>query len=212
MSDSEFSSIAADEASLLSRVRLNDDAARQQLLELHRERLVRMAQARMSPKLIRRVDAADVVQEALITASQRLDEFLAREDVPFFVWLRWTVRDRLIDLHRQHLESQKRDANREVAIASEMANASSVALEGVLMGQLTSPSQAAVREELRNAIREGLATLSETDREILLLRHFEQLSLEECAQTLQMSKSGANKRHMNALRALKAFVQPFEPR
>jgi len=212
MSDSEFSSIAADEATLLSRVRLNDDAAREQLLELHRERLVRMAQARMSPRLIRRVDAADVVQEALITASQRLDEFLARDDVTFFVWLRWTVRDRLIDLHRQHLESQKRDANRDVAIASEMANASSVALEGVLMGQLTSPSQAAVREELRNAIREGLATLSETDREILLLRHFEQLSLEECAQTLQMSKSGANKRHMNALRALRAFVQPFEPR
>jgi RNA polymerase sigma-70 factor (ECF subfamily) len=202
--------IAPREAELLLRVRQGDASAFEELLDMHRDRLIRMAEARMSPQLLRRVDAADVVQEALISATGRLDDFLARQDVPFFVWLRWSVRDRLIDLHRQHLKSQKRDANREVVIASAITDASSMALTGVLIGRLTSPSQAAVREEVRTAIRAGLDTLSDIDREILLLRHFEQLSLEDCAQVLQMSKSGANKRHLNALRALRLAVQPFE--
>ncbi len=197
------------ETVLLARARDGDAYSREQLLSLHRERLTAMVHLRMSPQLARRVDAADVVQEAMIEAATRLDQYLADSLMDFYVWLRWLVRDKLVDLHRQHLGAAKRDANREFFLESEAGAASSLALADFLVGDLTSPSRAAVREEIQRVIREGLANLSDQDREILMLRHFEQLSIDQAAQCLQISKSGANKRHLKALRQLKTLVAPF---
>lgn len=207
--DCEQASVPDPDGELLAAARAGNAAARDQLFSRHRDRLTRMVQVRLSGRLTRRIDPADVVQDALLTASQRLDGYLDDPQLPFYVWLRCLVRDRLIDAHREHVGADKRDVRRELAAASEMAAASSMALTNLFVGQLTSPSHAAVREEIREAIRGGLESLSETDREILLLRHFEQLSIEQSAQVLQISKSGANKRHLAALRSLRAALQPF---
>ena len=197
------------EASLLKRAREGELYSRDQLLSLHRERLVAMVHLRMSPRLARRVDAVDVVQEAMIEAASRLEQYLAAPSMDFYVWLRWLVRDKLIDLHRQHLGAAKRDANREFFPESEAGAASSIALADFLVADLTSPSRAAAREEIQRVIQEGLANLAEEESEILMLRHFEQLSIDQAAQCLQISKSGANKRHLKALRQLKTLVAPF---
>ena len=201
-------SIDDQETDLLQRARCGCVQSRDKLLCLHQPRLLRMVEFRMSPLLARRVDPSDVVQDALIVAASRLTEFLANESMSFFVWLRWITRDRLTDLHREHLGAQKRDAQREVHIDSAIPAASSLQLADALVGHLTSPSRVAAREELRLVIQSGLAQLDPEEREILVLRHYEQLSLEEAAQCLQMSKSGANKRHLKALRELRKLLQP----
>lgn len=196
-------SFDADEAEMMNNARTGNIDAKEALLELHRARLTKMVQFRMPTSLVRRCDPADVVQEALLEASKRLDEYLNTGTMGFYVWLRWLTNDRLTDAQRQHLGAAKRDANREVHGTSRLSERSGFQLADVLVGQLTSPSRAAAREELRAAIQDGLATLDEQDREVLILRHFEQLSLDEVAQCLQLSKSGANKRHLRALRELR---------
>lgn len=205
-SGSDFST---QETVLLERARHGNPSARESLLELHRERLLKMVEFRMPSKLARRADANDIVQEALIEAAKRLDEYLANGTMDFYVWLRWITKDRLTDLQRQHFGAQKRDANREVHAGSHLSGYSALQLADVLVGQLTSPSRAAAREEMRLAVQAELEDLEDDDREILILRHFEQLSLEESAQCLKISKSGANKRHLKALRELRQRLQFF---
>lgn len=203
-------SIDADrQAALLEELRRGSAEARDQLLLMHQPRLLRMVKFRMSPRLAQRVDPADVVQEAVVQAAARLPEFLSNNTMDFYVWLRWLTKDRLTDLHREHLGAQKRDARREVHVDSVLPTASSVHLANALAGHLTSPSGAAVRAELQQTIQDGLSRLNEDEREILILRHYEQLSLDEAAQCLQISKSGAAKRHMKALRQLRSLVEPF---
>ena len=166
-----------------------------------------MVRMRMDPRLAQRLDAADVVQDAMIEAARRLPEYLAAVPVDFYVWMHWMTRDRLIELQRAHVHTRKRGAVREAGPVA--LNASSPAFVDVLAGQLTSPSNAAHRAEIHRAIHEALAELDETDREVLMLRHFEQLSLEQAAQCLRLSRSGANKRHIRAMRELRKRLQPF---
>lgn len=197
------------ELKLLEQARAGDSSVHGPLLERHRDRLIRMVRMRMDPRLAQRVDPADVVQEATIEAARRLPEFLATATVDFYVWMRWITRDRLVDLQRAHVHTLKRQAGRDVPLNMPLGDASSQAFVGVLAGHLTSPSRAAHRAEIHRAIHEALEDLEETDREILVLRHFEQLSIEQTAQSLNMSKSGASKRHVRAMRELRRRLQPF---
>ena len=193
----------ADESALLEGARNGDAASRNELLSRYQKRLIRMVEFRISPALARRVDAADIVQDALLAAARRLEEYFNNSNMDFYVWLRWLTKDRLTDAQRQHFGAARRDANREVHADSVLSRHSALQLADVLAGHLTSPSRAAAREEQKAAIQAGLNSMDEQDREILILRHFEQLSLEEAAQCLSISKSGANKRHLKALRELK---------
>lgn len=183
-----------------------DSAAREELLEMHRDQLTRMVATRIDKRLAQRVDASDVVQEATIEAARRLPEYLADPSMDFYLWLRWIARDQLIDMHRQHLESQKRDAGREVSIDAIHADHSAAALAGVLAGDLTSPSGAMQKTQEQAAVREAIQQLDPADREILVLRHYEQLSTRQAAEVIGMSKSGAGKRHVTALRKLKEVL------
>jgi len=146
------------------------------------------------------VDAADIVQEVFLEARKRLPRFLGDASVPVFVWLRGVTLDTLVRIHRRHLGAKKRDAGREVSLQGVgTPQATSISLASFLIGDLTSPSQAAIRGELVAAIEVTLDAMDEIDREVLVLRHFEQLSNDEVASVVGVKKAAASRRYMRAL-------------
>jgi RNA polymerase sigma-70 factor, ECF subfamily len=177
------------------------------LLELHRPRLRRMVALRLDPRLHGRIDPSDVIQEAYLEASARLAEYLRQPTMPFFLWLRFLAGQKLVTLHRHHLGRQMRDAGREVSLyRGRLPEASSATLAAQLLGHETRPSEAAIRAELKVRLQEALNRMDPLDREILALRHFEQLSLAEAAQVLGLTESGACRRHLRALKRLKEVL------
>jgi RNA polymerase sigma-70 factor (ECF subfamily) len=189
---------------LIERARAGDAAALNDIFARHRERLRRMVQMRLDWKLQGRIDASDVIQDACLEASRRLDDYLREPSMPLFLWLRFLVGERLMFLHRHHLGVKMRDARREVSLYREaLPEASSAALAAQLLGQHTSPSEAAVRAEQLLRVQEAVNRLDALDREVISLRHFEQLSRAETAQVLGIEEAAAAKRYIRALKRLK---------
>jgi RNA polymerase sigma-70 factor (ECF subfamily) len=180
-------------------LRDGDDSALAPLFESHRERLQRMVHFRLDPRLVGRLDAEDVLQEAYLEAGKRLQAF--RDDgKPFFVWIRLITQQTMIDLHRKHLGAKMRSAGREVHAPP------SATMSGFFVGHFTSPSAAVMREELRQKIEQALDSMDEIDREVLLLRHFEELSNKEAADVLGIQENAASNRYVRALGRLKGFL------
>jgi RNA polymerase sigma-70 factor (ECF subfamily) len=177
------------------------------LLEQYRPRLRRMIALRLDPRLHGRIDPSDVIQETYLEAAARLAEYLRKPAMPFFLWLRFLAGQRLLMLHRHHLGRRMRDAGREVSIyRGRLPEASSAALAAQLLGHEARPSEAAIRAELKVLLQEALNSMDPLDREILALRHFEQLSLAEAARVLGLTESGACRRHVRALNRLKEIL------
>ena len=192
---------------LIGLARAGDRRALSALLERHRDRLRRMVELRLDRRLRARIDASDIVQDAFLEVATRLDEYLRDPELPLFLWLRLVVGQRLATVHRHHLGTQMRDAGREVPLGGNAAPAaSSAALAGQLLGRQTSPSQAAVRAERVIRLQEALDTLDAVDREVLALRHFEQLTAAETARVLDISEDAAAKRYIRALQRLKRVL------
>jgi RNA polymerase sigma-70 factor (ECF subfamily) len=198
---------ASDVVSLLERARGGDAAALNEIFVRHRNRLRRMVEMRLHWKLRPRVDASDVIQDAYLEVATRLGEYLRDPKVPLFLWLRLVVGDRLATLHRHHLGAQMRDAGREVSLyRGALPAASSAALAAQLLGRETSPTQAAVRAERILRLQDALNTLDPIDREVLSLRHFEQLTRREAAEVLGIEEGAAAKRYIRALKRLKGIL------
>src|SRR6516162_4779409 len=162
---------------LIERARAGDAQALETLFTRHRERLRRMVELRLDHRLQSRLDASDVIQDAYVEVVERLDEYLRDPRLPFFLWLRLVVGERLMKLHRHHLGTRMRDAGREVSLyRGALPAASSAALAAQLLGKHTSPTQAVVRAERVLRLQEALNALGPLDREILSLRHFEELT------------------------------------
>lgn len=192
---------------LLQRARDGAPEALNEIFTRHRQRLRRMVDMRLDRRLQARVDASDVIQEAYVEAVARLDEYLANPHLPVFLWLRLVVGERLLKLHRTHLGTRMRDAALEVSLFRDaLPAASSSALAAQLLGQHTSPTQAAVRAERLLRLQEALNTLEPIDREVLSLRHFEELNCAESAEVLGIQESAAAKRYIRALKRLKAIL------
>lgn len=185
-----------------------DRQAWSELLAEHRNRLRRMVALRLDRRLQGRVDASDVIQEAFLEASNRLADYAAQPDpMPFFLWLRFLTGQRLQLVHRQNLGVQARDAAREVSIdGGALPEATSAALAAQLLGHDTRASEAIVRAERRQRLQLALDGLDPIDREVLVLRHFEQLSNVECARVLGIQESAATKRYLRALKRLKEIL------
>jgi RNA polymerase sigma-70 factor (ECF subfamily) len=177
------------------------------LLERHRQRLRRMVALRLDRRLQGRIDASDVIQEAFLEASARLAEYVRQPDMPFFLWLRFLTGQKVLELHRHHLGTQMRDAGREIALyRGALPEASSAALAAQLLGHDTRPSEAAIRAERKIRLQEALNSMDPLDREVLALRHFEQLNNAETAQALGLTESTASKRYIRALKKLKEIL------
>jgi RNA polymerase sigma-70 factor (ECF subfamily) len=198
---------SADTPRLLDQARAGDKAALNELFARHRARLRRMVELRLDRRLQARIDASDVIQEAYVDVVNRLDEYLQKPNYPLFLWLRLIVGERLLKLHRHHLGTQMRDAGMEVSIyRGALPEASSAALAAQLLGKYTSPTQAALRAERMLRLQEALNTLDLMDREVLSLRHFEEMSLAETALSLGIEESAAAKRYIRALKRLKTIL------
>ncbi|MEO6596801.1 MAG: sigma-70 family RNA polymerase sigma factor, partial [Planctomycetota bacterium] len=181
------------------RLRDGDDAALAPLFERQRERLLRMVHFRIDPRLVGRLDAEDVLQDTFLEAGKRLLAF-REDDKPFFVWIRLITQQTMVDLHRKHLGAKMRNAGREITAPA------SGTLSGFFVGHITSPSRAVMREETRLQIERALESMDEIDREVLLLRHFEDLSNKEAAAVLGIQENAASNRYVRALGRLKGYL------
>jgi RNA polymerase sigma-70 factor, ECF subfamily len=193
---------------LIQRALAGEEAALAELFDTHRTRLKRMVTLRMDSRLQARVDASDVLQEAYLDLAQRLPEYAEQAKYPFFLWLRLITKRRLAQVHRKHLDAAMRNADLEVSLNRQTTGqASTFFLASQLIGQFTSPSQQVIRAEMQVKLQEVLNSMDPNDREILALRHFEELSNEETAQVLEISTSAASKRYVRALRRLKGALE-----
>jgi RNA polymerase sigma-70 factor, ECF subfamily len=196
-----------DEAARLEQAVAGDQQAWSALLEGHRARLRRMVALRLDRRLQGRIDPSDVIQEAFVDATAALTKYVERAEMPFFLWLRWLTGMKLNVIHRKHLGCQVRDAAREVPIDhGAWPQASSAALAAQLMGRHTSPSDVASRLERKARLQEALDAMCPIDREVLILRHFEELTNAEAAQTLAIPRPAASRRYVRALRKLKDIL------
>ena len=193
---------------LLDQAAAGDTAAVTELFSRYRGRLKRMVRLRLSRHLQARLDDSDILQEACLEAARRLPEYLRDKPLPFFLWLRHLTGQKLIDAHRRHLGAKLRDAAQEVSLhRGAIPAASSASLAAQLLGRLTSPSQAAIKAEARLRVQDVLNSMDPIDREVLALRHFEQLNNAEVAATLQINESTASSRYLRALKRLKDEVK-----
>jgi RNA polymerase sigma-70 factor (ECF subfamily) len=194
-----------DIAGLLDRLRSGDQTALAELFARHRDRLRRMVELRLDHRLAGRVSASDVLQEAYIDALKRVEHYFAKPDQPFFGWLRLVVGQRLADVHREHTAG-KRNAARDVGLHGG-PGADSACLAACLLGNLSSPSHAAERNETFVLLEDALARMDPLDREVLALRHFEELSNTETAELLGIQPAAASKRYVRALARLKQILE-----
>lgn len=190
-------------AELLRRAAQGEFQARNELFAPYRRRLERMVRLHLNWRLRRRVDACEVVQAALSSATRRLPEYLASPQPVFYLWLRRITVDQLEQVHRSALGAQASDAGGRVSFypgGLPLPAASAIAAR--LLGRTIPRPQSAVKVELRVQLQQAFARLDRVDRNILTLRHFEQLSNDEAAQELGLQPSAVSRLHFRALARL----------
>jgi RNA polymerase sigma-70 factor (ECF subfamily) len=192
---------------LTQRAAEGDQAALAELFACYSGRLRQMVRLRLDRRLQGRVDPSDVLQDAYIEMAEKLPDYGGRAAMPFFVWLRLVVAERLVRVHRHHLGAAMRDAAREISLCrGAFPEASSASLAAKLLGQITSASRAAARAEMKVTLEDILNGMDPMDREVIALRHFEELRNEEVAAVLGLSKAAASKRYVRAMLRLKAAI------
>ena len=195
--------ISRDDVALLALCSSGDEHALNELMQKYRSRLKRLVRLRLNPLLRTRVDDSDVIQDAFLEASKRIEEFAKSPEVPFFLWIRKIVAHKLVNIHRVHLDAECRTVNRELSMQSPVPVANSTCIAEQLLVRSESPSGAAQRAEQRRILEEILNSMEENDREVLALRHFEQLSNVEIASVLGIQITTASKRYVRALTRLR---------
>lgn len=191
----------------LQRLRNGDEEAFGELFDKYRARLFQIVSVRLDRRLAGRVDADDILQETYLDAAKRVDNFLNHPSGSFFVWLRLVATQTMTNIYRRHLEVQMRDVRRDVSMHSGKGTESSTKpILMQLLGRLTSPSGAAIRDETVEQVMQSLQDLKEMDREIIMLRHFEQLENKEIAEVLGIQEKAASIRYVRAIKRLKDLV------
>ena len=190
----------------LEMLKSGDADAIAEVFSHHRDKLQRMVRFRLDRRLYGRVDTADVLQDVWLETSRRIEDYTSNPAVPFFVWVRQLAYQIIIDLHRRHLGAQKRNVSQEVSLGKSNCD-TSVSIAAQLAGNLTSPSNVAMRGERLARLREALNSMDEVDREVLALRHFEELGNNEVAEILGIQKTAASNRYVRALKRLKQVLE-----
>lgn len=192
---------------LLAGAKVGDPDAINRLMERHRDSLRRMVQLRLDQKIQRRIDVSDVVQDVLVEANRRLQDYLANPVMGFHLWLRQIAQDRIIDAHRRHRVSAKRSVDRERPLAVPAAgDHSTMELAAQLAGRELTPATAAMQAEMAKVVEAAIAKLPDQDCEIIIMRHYEQLSNQEIAQALGLTEPAASMRYLRAIRRLKELM------
>ena len=196
---------------LLVGAREGDDEAVELLLDRHRDSLRRMIGLRLDQRIMRRVDVSDVVQDVLVEASRRLRTYLENPVMAFHLWIRQIAKDRIIDAHRRHRVSAKRSIDREQPLAANAnVDHSTLELAAQLCDPELTPAAAATQRELAQFLQQAIECLNDRDREIILMRHYEQLSNQEIATALDLTEPAASMRYLRALKKLRKLLDNEE--
>jgi RNA polymerase sigma-70 factor (ECF subfamily) len=196
---------------LLEEAREGKADAVERLLSAHRDPLRRLIGVRLDPALAARIDASDIVQDVLLEAHRRMRDYLKNPSMPFHLWLRHIAKDHIIDAHRRHRQAQRRSLDREQRIVPAlMADHSSYELAGQFIDPELTPASEAIRREMQRRLDAAVADLDEDDREIILLRHREQLANQDVARALGLSEAAASMRYLRAVRRLREALLPTE--
>ena len=201
MTDTEM-----DTTALISNARAGDESAMRQLLSRHRDRLRRMVAVHMDIRMAARFDPSDVVQDAMLDASQKLPGYLQEQPIAFYPWLRQIAWQRLVYLRQHHMATQKRSVLREQRWDLDLPDESVVRLADRLVSEGTSPSQRAIREELFSRVRAALDAMPLKDRQVLILRYLEQLSAAEASQVIGITEEAFMKRHFRAIQRIRRLL------
>ena len=192
------------ETQFIAQLQAGDTAALAELFSVYQPRLERIIRFRMDHRLAGRISETDVIQEAYLNASKRIEHFLKQADFPFFVWLRLIVNQTLVDLQRQHLQAEMRDVRKEISLQqSNASHQTSLALAAQLVGKMTSASGVLSRSERMATLQQALNQMKEIDREVIALRHFEELSNAEAANVLGIDEQASSKRYVRAMKRMK---------
>ena len=184
-----------------------DAAAWDALLARHRRRLHRMVSMRIDDRVCAKVNASDIIREACAEASLRLARYLKQPTLPFYLWLRSITTRRLTVEHRRQLGQQAPDRRAGLSLyRGALPETTTATLAAQLLGQHETPSQAAVRTEMKIRLQQAINHMHRLDREILAMRHFERLTAAETARLLDIERSEATRRYLRALKALKAVL------
>ena len=195
-------------AELLKNVRDGQAVAVEELMDRHRNSLRRMIQLRLDQRLMQRMDVSDVIQDVLIEANRRLTDYLNNPVIPFHLWIRQIAKDRIIDAHRRHRVSAKRSIDREQPQPGKGPfDRSTIELANQFRDQALTPAAAATQRELAQQIESAVQMLREHDREIILMRHYEQLDNKEIAQSLGLTEPAASMRYLRALKRLREIIE-----
>lgn len=198
--------VDTDDLELLQSAAGGDEVAAERLLTRHRGRLRQMVAVYLDRRLSARVDPSDIVQEALADAARGLAAYLRQPPLPFYPWLRQFAWQRLLELHRHHLRARRRSVEREVPWDVALPDRSAHVLADRLMASGTSPSRRLIREELLRRVQAALDRLAEGDREILVMRHLEEMSAAEIAAILGISEGAVRVRLLRALKRLRILL------
>src|SRR5437763_5686845 len=191
---------------LLEQAKQGDAAAVERLLTTHREPLRRMIGARLDPALAARVDASDIVQDVLLEAHRRLQDYLRKPAMPFHLWLRHIAKDHIIDAHRHERLAQRRSVDREQSMNAVRPGDSSLEWAAQFLDREVTPASAAVRQEMERKVQAAIGQLAEDDREIILMRYVEQLPNQDVAAALGLTEAAASMRCLRAVRRLQALL------
>jgi RNA polymerase sigma-70 factor, ECF subfamily len=207
--DANHPGSADDTDNLLRQAAGGDNAALAGLFERHRKRLRGMVRLRLDARLQGRVDPSDVLQEAYMDLADKLPAYLNDSSpLPFYLWLRLVVGERLLRIHRHHLGAAMRDAGREVSLyRGALPQASSISLAAQLLGRMTSASEALNRAEVQLQLQAALNAMDPMDREIIGLRNFEELSNSEAARVLGITPQAASNRYVRAMTRLQQVLK-----
>ena len=196
---------------ILQQLRADREEALAKFFDNVRDRLACVIAFRLDYRLSGRVSESDVIQDTFVRAAQRIDSYLEKPDMPFFVWLRLEANQRLHEIHRQHFGAEKRDVRREITLSQKPdGNQTSLALAAHLVAQMTSASKVIERAEQINRLEKTLNEMNELDREVIALRHFEELSNVETARILNIETATASKRYIRALKRLKEIMESLQ--
>lgn len=195
-----------DTDELLRQASQGDGGAMEGFLNRCRPRLRRMVAVRMDARLAARVDPSDVVQETLVEAARKLPDYIAQRRLPFYAWLRELACQHLVRLHRHHIRAERRSVTREEPVELRLSDESAVELASQLAGSGSRPSGRIIRQEIKERVRTALERLAPNDREILILRHLEQLEIAEIAAILKISPQAAMMRRLRAFERLRRLL------
>jgi RNA polymerase sigma-70 factor, ECF subfamily len=193
---------------LLAKAGDGDEAAVNELLERHRDAVRKLIRMRLDQRIQRRVDVSDVLQDVLIEANRRLKDYIQNPAMSFHLWLRQIAKDRMIDAFRRHRGSAKRSVDREQSLtAPRGSERSSIMLGQQLQDHELTPAAAATQKELAKKVEEAIGRLGEADYEIIVMRHYEQLSNREVAEALNLTEPAASMRYLRAIKRLRLVME-----